>query len=351
MIFPAIYPLVLMFILIPIGILGKEIRLVSLFIIFLGLFLALAFQDGVGTDYYSYIALYDGVIEFDISNGIGFKYLLDIMNMAGLNHDYLFVVISLIQVTMLIKIFNITQKIYSRNEMIFFISLTIIMIYISMFNILRASVGSLFFAYALLKIIIDNNIKKFLLYNFLAILFHPTFILFLIIPFILKYFDRKKPFLFFFMMVISFILLKLNFVQNIALLAYELLPDWVPYKFYLVSVDMKNYTNDGIGIATLIRLLILMLSIYFYSRETDITKIKIYNFGYLVACMWFLFSETPIFFRIVNALYIFQSFLFFLVIINTLKKRFAYCGLVILLFLISEFYISLYRTYLFNGLI
>lgn len=351
MIFPAIYPLILFFILIPLGLLGKEMRLVSLFFIFIGLFFALAFQNGVGTDYYSYISLYDGVIKFNPSNGIGFKYLLDAMNIMGLNHDCLFIVISFIQVTMLIKIFNITKRIYNSNEMVFFISLVIIMIYISMFNILRASVGSLFFAYALLNLIIENNKKKFITYGFFAILFHPTFISFLIIPFILKFFNRKKPFLFILMIATSFILLKINFIQNVAPLIYESLPNSVPYKFYLVSIDMKSYTDDGFGIATLIRFLILTSSIYFYSRETNPIKIRIYNFGYLVACMWFLFSQTPIFFRIVNTLYIFLSFLFFLVIINTLKRRFAYSGLVILLFLISEFYISLYRTYLFNGLI
>ncbi|WP_419180976.1 EpsG family protein [Fusobacterium perfoetens] len=74
------------------------------------IFLILAFQNGIGTDYYSYIEIFNQKINFNYSRGPLFKILILHLKKFFDNERVMFITVAMIQIILYYKILNIFYK-------------------------------------------------------------------------------------------------------------------------------------------------------------------------------------------------------------------------------------------------
>lgn len=296
------------------------------------IFLSLAFQIGIGTDYYNYVKIFYNKMFFSYSRGPIFKIIVIYLRNMFNSERVMFLFIAFIQAFLYYKIILKFYKTKLINNIIIFIIITMLSngMYVQMFNILRNSIASLFVNLAVFYLL-NNNVKK----NFLLIIlgsgFHPSVFIWNILFFIKNYFYKKQKSIRIIVFIIGcFILNKLNFIRNIARLIYfSEIP--FPYRHFLLSAHMFPYQKTY-GTTAIVLIIFCILALRFYLKEENRNIIFIYNLGYFSFGLKFLFEGIPIFNRLLGPFLLFQSYILYKLTEKTLNKRYFYFGLIVILF-------------------
>lgn len=301
------------------------------------MFLILAFQNAIGTDYYSYIRIFNGEQVFNYSRGPLFKIIITYLKSIFNHERTMFITVAGIQIILYYKIVNFLYKNkFIRNIPLFiFLSISVTNFYIMLFNGLRSSIASLFIVLSILTLL-ENKIRKSLFLILLGSAFHPSVIIWNGILILKKFFYKKCRIKLLIFILICFILNKLNFIQNLAKFLYETKID-IPYRYYLISKHMFPYVKTY-GIATIINMIIFILSLEFiYKQEKDKNKIFIYNIGYLFFGLTLLFANIPIFNRLLEPSNLFRSYIIYQLIEKLLHKKYLYLGVIFIIYYILYF--------------
>lgn len=286
------------------------------------MFLVLAFQQAIGTDYYAYIRIFNQEIIFNYSRGPLFKILVLFLKNIFNNERSLFITVAIIQMILFYKIINILyeKKFIKDIPLFIFLAITTSNFYLMMFNGLRSSIASLFIALSIL-ILLENKFLKSFLLIMLGCSFHPSVFIWngiFCIKNILYKKSKIKNWIIF--ILLCFILNKLNFIRNLAGIIYESGLE-IPYRHYLISYHMFPYVKT-FGIATIINMVIFIYSLYIvYKNETDKEKIFIYNIGYFFFGLLLLFAGIPVFSRILEPSNLFRNYIIYNLIERLLEKR------------------------------
>lgn len=325
----------------------KNKKLLLLCII-IPMFISLATQVNIGTDYYAYVHsfLYPNINEYEI----GYYLLNVILRRLTSNPRILFIVVSLVQTILLYKIIKILYiKKIIENIPLFIFCICTNTLYVLMFNGIRSSIAVLFFTYALLLYYLLNDKKKAILMLIVGALFHKSIIVVVILIIFLKkiFLDKihKKIVLLIFS-VGAVILNAINTVPKLALFAFNNLPENFPYKYYLISEHMQPYVR-GFGIATYIFIMIYIFSIYFYKKSKD--TIFLYNIGVFGIITILFFNDIPIFKRFIDYFCIMESLLRYRLLKGTLKKSWMYISIFIFIFYLLTTIITIMRMVEYNN--
>lgn len=310
------------------------------------MFISLATQVNIGTDYYAYVHsfLYPNINEYEIG-----YYLLNVtLRRLTSNPRILFIVVSLIQTVLLYKIIKILYiKKIIENIPLFIFCICTNTLYVLMFNGIRSSIAVLFFTYALLLYYLLNSKKKATLMIIIGTLFHKSIIVAIIIIIILKKLLNRtyKKIVLVLLAIIAAILNAMGLIPKLALFLFNNLPESTPYKHYLVSEYIQSY-NRGFGIATYIFIVIYIFSIYFYKKSKD--TIFLYNIGILWIIMILFFHNIPIFERLVDYFCIMESLLRYRLLKGTLKKSYMYISILLFTFYLLSTTITIMRMIQYN---
>lgn len=320
---------------------SKKVEKIMKIVLF-PIFLLLGFQIAIGTDFYSYIRIFNGEEIIKYSRGPVFKVLIDFLKKNIGNERSMFLVIGFIQVVLLYKI---VMKLYEQKivtNIALYISVFIIStsMYLSCFNILRNSIASLFVELGVLYILSNKKKTSFILI-LLGVGFHPSVIIWqMLLPlrkFILK---KRKNIIIFLLLIGAFILNKIGFIPNLARYIYNLNID-IPYRKYLISKHMFPYT-EHFGIGTIITIGLYIFSLAFYKKEKDEKKIFMFNLGYIFYILSVLFSDIPIFERMLGPKDIGIAYLNYTLLNETLTRKYYYVGVLILLYYVLSFFMAMH---------
>lgn len=292
------------------------------------MFLTLAFQDGIGTDYELYSSWLKFPTAFSSKKGWLFKKMLELLNNFG-NDRILFITVAMIQVVLLYLILKQLLKLNIINNIyIYFVILLISTpVYYQMFNTLRSSIASLLFTLA----IFNNRKIRIIIYFIIGFLIHPTIVILLPIIYLKNFLNRyiSKGIWICYLMG-SFVFMKTKIIYILANFIYNINIDF-KYKNYLVSNHMYQYI-EGFGIAIFIKFLLsLFFIIYIYKREK---YGYIINLGLLTMGFTMIFYYTPVLNRMLEYMNIFLGIVNYKLILKTSKKRYCYLGVVVFVFYI-----------------
>ena len=296
------------------------------------LFMALAFQNAIGTDYYSYIAIFHKKVPFRSEKGVLFKLIVDFLKIA-INHERsLFVVTAFIQMFLFYKII---LKMYIMNlikniPLFIFITISWSQFYIQMFNILRNSIAGLFINLGILFLLENKKVKTAFII-FIGSLFHPSVIIWEFLIFIKNLFIKKINVLFFIIYWSFCIFLEnIDFIRKICQILYESNLSF-RYKGYLVSKDMF-LREKTLGITILALFIIFIFSFFYYIKEKNKNKLFFYNMGYLSFGLSILFKNIPILSRILYPFFIYQTYIVYIVLLKLINKKYFYIGFLLIFF-------------------
>lgn len=302
------------------------------------IFLILAFQQAIGTDYYNYIRIFNQEVIFSYSRGPLFKVLVLFLKNIFNNERSLFITIAAIQMILFYKIIDILyEKKFIKDISLFvFLSISVTGFYFRLFNTLRSSIACLFIVISLLYLL-ENNLKKSFLLMILGSGFHPSVFIWNII-FLMKNMLYKKLKINRIMtfILICFLLNKLNFIPNLAKIIYESEIN-IPYRSYLISKHMFPYIKSY-GVGTIINIIIFIYSLYIvYKNEINKEKIFLYNIGYLFFSLGILFSNIPIFSRLLEGGNLFISYIIYNLIEKLLEKRISWGVILFIIYYVLVF--------------
>ncbi|SFL42429.1 EpsG family protein [Halanaerobium salsuginis] len=220
----------------------KNKRVKKLFF-FIGPISILLFVSGlrekVGRDYSSYEFFFNN---YNLLDGLekGYYYLNRIVYELNLSFS---VVIFMSSLLTILLIFIIVSK-FSKNWFLsFFLFFTNFQLFFQSFTAIRQYIAIAFFFYSI-KYIIKRNLKKFLLCVFIGFLFHKS-ILF-IIPFYFLLNINFKKWQIVSLILVSFVLQKLDFIGYFIYQVNEYLPG--RYGRYLTS-SLNEKMNFGTGLS------------------------------------------------------------------------------------------------------
>lgn len=323
-------------------------KILILFII-IPMFFSLATQVNIGTDYYTYIKIFKYG-----STRIEKGYLLfsEFLKYLSKDERILFVGISLLQMILFYILLLKYQKIEKLKKIPFYVLVlcTSTNSYMMMFNGLRSSIAALFFNLSLIFYLE----KKYILTIILIILggnFHTSIYFAVGIIFLLSKLLKKEycGIVILTSLILCFLINKLELIKKGSEIIYNLNLDFY-YKNYLVSKHMFNYV-EGLGIGTIINFLFCLLAGALYKKIIENKKnIFLYNLGFLGIGLKFLFAGIPILSRMLEYFNIAQALVIYSFLNLTLKKKYFYIGIIILLFYLLQTIVGVERMLEFNKL-
>lgn len=325
---------------------NKRVILLSIVI---PMFISLATQVNIGTDYYAYrnSFLHPDPYEYEI----GYILLNKILRSITSNPRILFVTVSFIQMFLFYKILKkLNRKKIIKNSFLYVFCLcSASSLYYLMFNGLRSSIAILFFILSIFYFL-SNRYKLAIFLILIGSTFHKSIIIVILLILILrkylfKIYNKKK------LLILATLLAVLNrfrFIPKLAVFIYNIIPTRFPYRDYLISEHMQQYRFvKGLGIATYLFILFYILSIYFYKKQKE--NIFLYNLGVLSIMIRLLFNDIPIFYRFIDYFSIMETIIIYNMIKGTSKKKWAYLGLAISLFYLVTKLIGINKIFLYNN--
>ncbi|WP_231549832.1 EpsG family protein [Cetobacterium sp. ZWU0022] len=295
-----------------IKILDKREKKIGVFFSLGILYFLLAFQFGVGYDYFSYIEIFKGEQEFNSIRGNGFLFYINFLKVITNKEIIFFITSSFIQTVLL---YNFLMKLYRNKyiekiEIYLFILITTTYFLFSLFNTIRSTISSLCFANIFLNYITLKKIKiTSILYLFIAAMFHSSFFIggLLIIIFYaiakLKCLRKNRMIIYLF---ICFLLYKIKIIKIIIKFILESNINFY-YKYYLES-SMAYSPSDGSGVISIIMLMAYILSLIEKKNQTNVEKEYFLNMGVLIYGVSLIINESPILNRLMEYLILFQIF-------------------------------------------
>lgn len=298
-------------------------------------------QFGVGTDYYTYVDIYewefDQLERFFIRGEYVFYYIFKSIIDFKLGSQSIFIIASIFNMIMLMLFLTVLRKYGYSAWVLFFIFFVVTNIYHNQMNGIRQYMGLMIFPVLYIALLE----KKYLIYFFLAIgatLFHKTaFISVLILPalLILRFPKNIKLALF---VIIPFILI---FVKS--LVVYFVDNYFVAYSHYLTS----SY-GTGLDFSSLLtKLYYLPIFVYFwylYLKDPHTSSLKGMEFGIAIWLLtyWIIILYLDFGFAYRISVYF---IIFYLFPIYYVWKRMLFQGklielLLIILYLIFPYFLK-----------
>lgn len=319
---------------------------IIMFLVLIGMFISLATQKNIGTDYYAYIEIFrfgDNRVEK------GYLIFNKIIKYISSNDRALFIGVAILQTLLLYNLLLKQNKIKMYNNfLLYFIILCMSTnFYTGMFNTLRSTIAVLSFNIALIYYLKKKYIRSFI-FIFFGGSFHTSIYIVVILILLLKKLLLKEYNRIFLLMLLicCFIVNKLDILRKILEIIYYSNIDFV-YKHYFISYHLFAY-RKGLGIATLINFIIYIL-VFISHIKIKKEKILFYNLGILTIILTVLFSGMPVLNRILeyfNPFYAFVIYCFINYYIT--KNRTFFISFIILLFYLLQLIVGVQRTLNYN---
>ena len=242
----------------------RYLSLLFLILSFIVLFFFSAFRDHVGRDYNRYVEIYNLIGEnilstADISylkQGILFWFICKILNLLNLNYYWMFTVISFIT---LYYFYKGVIKSSNHQALSLFIILSFCLYYQS-FNQIRqmAAVAIIFYA---LGFLMENKIKRFIIYVLIASCFHLSALITLLIL-LVKDIKITRSNLFIYSLIAIFFYWTFDSIITIInrLSIFNYISIYSNSSMYSSSFSLSTIQNS------VIRLIMLIISLLFSNR-------------------------------------------------------------------------------------
>lgn len=298
---------------------NEQIHLFKLFILFLAVFLCLRF--GSGTDFFNYYRIYR-VMPNDYKNfwvlsylaGVEpFYYLVNIFaRRTGWGFQFVIIFTSIVSCFFIYKLI----KKYSDSK-VFSLFILFCNYYFYMSSALRQCEALVIGGYAVTKYANDNKLSHFLFFVFVAMMFHTSAFILLIVPIMFHIrIDFTNPVCYLFLFVISIAASFIVFPLMIAI-ASTVLPKYAAYKTSL---------NDMAFLSIGVRFIFSALLLYIYRyRKNEISSslkklVRLYLFGSL---LFYLLSSSDQASRLTDYFTVLEIIIFpnILVLIPNKKRR------------------------------
>lgn len=298
----------------------KKSKKIYLFLLILG-FLIVAFQGPLGTDYYSYIRIYNGEKFFSPRKGILFIKMIEILNKMNFEYRSMFIVMGMIDLVLIYKIIKKMKKNnIIENELLYYIILVFSTnMYLQAFNGMRAVIATLFYMLSYLMVLEGGKIIS-IVTILIGSLFHPSILIIVPLLYLKKFLKIKyNIYVIIFYLTISIFLREYELFTKVAKYLYNEYPNFM-YRHYLNSEFLMPYKNvplKSLNIAIYVKYLFSLFSLRYYKKENNCNRILFFNIGYFSLGINFIFGESPMFLRLVTLLNFFLCYPFY----NILKKR------------------------------
>lgn len=313
-----------------------------IFLIVIPMFISLATQVDIGTDYNNYIRIF----KFgDIRVEKGYLLFNDFLKMISKNERILFIGVSFLQMLL----FYIILLKYYKIENIKKIQLYVLILcistsfYVMLFNGLRSSIASLFFNIFILLWLEKRYMLAIILLgiggSFHVSIYLATGIILITSRVLRKTYNKEIILI---ILILCFFMNKFQLLNKIAEFIYNLNLN-IPYKEYLISNHMISYTK-GLGIATILNFLFYLLCGVLYKKIIkDKKNIYLYNLGFIMICLRVLFAGIPILNRMLEYFNMVQALVFYSTLKLILKKKYCYIGVIIILFYLLQIIVGVER--------
>lgn len=344
-----LYTLVLLFF---IGCSKKNNQKLIMYGILGAMMLSLATQYRIGIDYDSYIFWFKHP-ESRKDLEVGYRLYTNFLRIISTNPQIVFIGMAVLQVGLLGIILKkmIKDGLVSNIAVYIFCFCCITDGYYLFFNSLRSSVASLFFILSLIYLE-ESKIIKTIILLVLGFTFHksmvPIFLLTIILIFILKknFLKKVDKFWVILYIIICIYLNRINFIPEVSKMIYKL--DFESkYKFYLISEHMRNYSfGEGYGMVKIARSIIGigLSSLYIKDKnEKNELKLILYNLGYFVLGLKFLFWGIPIFNRPMEYFNIPLAYIYYMAVNRLKNRRYGMLIVIMGLYFLLEFLVTIYR--------
>lgn len=291
---------------------SKSIRQERTFriLLFLILWIPSALRYGIGTDYMSYVDIFNFIDDANYIE-IGFKSICVFLNWLGIDSFWLFAVIGAI--TYAPFCFGLPRKVMFSSTFMFICSF-----YLSTYTGIRQTMAVSFILYASYQLLAGYD-KCFFIIAVTASLFHMSALL--LLPFyVIRHLADKQAMIVAFCAIAIVIILNANIVEfifsNPLILA-------TPYGRYADSDFFTQETQLGSGLGLLSRILLPVLTLFFVKQ----LKGKYVNIGYIpLVCIAFvvcsyLTSKVYVFNRL-GDLFKFVPILVFGLLVSSVQFRY-----------------------------
>ncbi len=311
--------------------------LIGLFPIMCLYFVLPAFQYNVGSDYTSYIWIYETTNRIELYSFLhheyGFYYLIKVLQYFNLDSQSIFIVFGFLDTVLLFTILMMLKKYRFKLWLVFLLFFTISTIYHNQMNGLRQYIAILSTP-ILLILIYEKKYLKSILISLFALSFHKSFIMILMLVPILIYIKRFNPLqLFKVSLTIPFVILFI-FPIFITVLVEFIFPI---YKIYLISSEF----NIKSILSKIYYLIFIAYFWYIYLNKKVISSIDRDIFKFMIVilsityCSYLVDVSTPMygrFFQYFQFFYIFP--IYYIMEYNILHKNHKVSIFIVLMFLI-----------------
>lgn len=305
----------------------------------------LAFQYNLGADYFSYIDIAENGIRGYIqrNNEVGFIFIVRLINLLSLPPQSLFAIIGFIHTVLAFVLFDKLLKYKFKIWLIFFIFFVVSTIYHNQLNGLRQFVAILSTPIFLL-LVFEKKYFKALIVALLALSFHNSFLLVLLLLPVFLFFKNSSKQTFF----VIFLIMPL-----IYLLAFDLVLDSVVkyifpnYAHYLQSENQLSFTKI-IPKVYFIPLFVYFWYIYLNDKRSLWSESSIFNFLILVFAITYCAYLTDVTFNFYGRFFqyfiIFYIFPIYYLFYHMKKKKNIFASLMLFMYIFAPY---LLKTVLF----
>lgn len=226
----------------------------------------------VGTDYENYYEAYNGLSDENERFEIGYRSFVWLCHLLNLHYVFYFAIAAFLPVFFYYKAFEKQAYLYPLLTIFLFINNE----YWNWMNVIRCSISISLFLYSV-NYIAQHNYKKYYICSFIAILFHKSSVILLIIyPFFINNKDYLKSryiqlvaFVIMFFLSAGFESIFLKYADLITMYQYALGGDDMSYHSYSVDNlydEMSNTARSNTGLVKYFKYFVWLLIIYYSGR-------------------------------------------------------------------------------------
>ncbi|WP_420915636.1 EpsG family protein [Moellerella wisconsensis] len=319
-------------------------------------FLIAGLQYNVGTDYFSYIYIYENPWTLDRyfnSGEFSFYYSNVFLRYLELPPQFIFILFSFIQSLFIFLYIKKLKKYHIVAWIFFILFITVTNIYNNQLNVIR-QYAALTLLPLLTIILYEKKYKTYIAGCFFAMTFHLTAIIFIILLFIKPFFKfiLRHPFLLF----------------SLSLPFYIFLSQSVPFILELTNIKYSSYLGDNFfqsrDISIIItKLYYLPLILYFFLRFNNKEENHFSYINYCIAIFIITFwsfimgLDISLLSRLASYFWFFTIFPLLYLLNNALERKNTFEFIFILIYCILPYLAKvtflakaefLYQSYIFN---